>query len=563
MNKVISTKMRSGGEILLDGLIAHGASRFFCVPGESYLAALDALVDRTDKLAVITCRQEGGAAYMAEAHGKLTGSPGICFCSRGPGAANAMIGVHTAFQDSTPMLLFIGQISRADVGREAFQALDYQLVYAGVAKKVMKINDAARIPEQLGQAWNTAVNGRPGPVVVELPEDMLKQQAQVRDLPPIRIALPAPSTESMQKFAALLRQAQDPLLLIGGAGWTAAANEWAQQFSERHGIAVATAFRRSSSFDNTHAHYIGELGLAPNPKLVEQFRNSDLIIAVGARLGDITTAGYTTLTPPLRDGCNPSQKLVHIHISGDEIGAVFCVDLGIVSQPENFLKMACTLAYAGAPNNGNNDRSKKDRSPQDKKQRLQQGHQCYLDWLNQTRNVGSKVRMEQIMQHLRSRLDSDSIITVGAGNFSVWGQRNYQFTRPNTFLGSTNGSMGYGVPSAISAKLENPDCTVVSFSGDGCFMMNGQELATAMQYRANVIFLVVNNGRLGTIRNHQEAHYPNRVSATELENPDFVALAKAYGAYSERVTQTADFPPAFENALKANLPAVIEIQVDY
>ena len=431
--------------------------------------------------------------------------------------------------------------------KRQFQELNYHEVYGGVAKKVIRMDDASRIPEQLNQAWLAALSGRPGPVVIELPEDMLKDLSEVEDLATAAINSPAPSRQDMSRLEELIDQARDPIVIAGGAAWAPGATKFLREFSEKFQVPVATAFRRSDSFDNSHPHYIGELGLGPNPKLVEQARESDLLIAVGPRLGDMTTAGYTTLEPPHRANCNPDQKLVHVHVSGDEIGSVFSVDLGIVSTPENFLAAACEMTP------GDIDRS----------ERLTRGNEVYREWLTQERNPNSAVRMDLVMDHLRDTLTNDAVITVGAGNFSVWGQRNFQFGSRHRFLGSTNGSMGYGVPSAIAAKLALPNHTVVSFSGDGCFLMNGQELATAMQYNLAVIFLVVNNSRYGTIRNHQEKHYPGRVSATGLDNPDFAALARAYGAHGELVTATDQFPEAFDRAKNAGSAALIELQVDY
>ena len=545
-------KSLTGGEALIDGLITLGANRIFCVPGESYLAALDALHDRSADIEVITCRQEGGASYMAEAHGKLTGLPGICFVSRGPGASNAMIGVHTAFQDSTPMLLFIGQVSRADRGREAFQELDYATVFGGVAKRVLRIDHAAQLPEQLNRAWHWAVDGRPGPVIVELPEDMLKDPVPAVDFRPLPVNVAAPRPGDMASFSELLTAAREPLFIVGGAGWTAGATDHLQALAADHDIGVITAFRRTDCFDNTLPQYLGELGIRPNPELVKRVQASDLLVAVGPRLGDMTTTGYTTLVPPDRTNCAPGQKLVHVHPSADEIGSVFRADLGIVSQPEAFLAAARELpASAGDA-----------RAAQ-----LETGHRHYLDWLHLPRNEGAALRMDQVMATLREHLDETATVSTGAGNFSVWGQRNVQFRRHGTFLGSTNGSMGYGVPSAIAAKLQHPERTVVSFSGDGCFMMNGQELATACQYRANVLFMVVNNCCLGTIRSHQEMHYPGRPSATRLENPDFVALARAYGAWAERVETTEAFEAALVEALAqtrdGGRPALLELVTDY
>ena len=542
----LNNKMRSGREILIDGLIGHGTSHIFCVPGESYLPALDALYDKQELVQLITCRQEGGAAYMAEAQGKLTGQPGICFVSRGPGASNAMIGIHAAFQDSTPLLLLIGQVARAESGREAFQEPDYRQVYGSVAKKVVRFNDTARIPELLGYAWRYATAGRPEPVVIELPEDILHNKAAVTNLPPTVVERPAPTTLTMSTIGELLESAKHPVLLVGGAGWTSKATAALRRFAEKQQLPVVTAFRRSDSFDNTHPLYIGELGIGPNSELVKCVQSSDLLIAVAPRLGDMTTTGYTSLIPPDRSNCNPQQKLVHVHIDAQEIGRVFAADLGIASCPHAFLDATGVLPPTQS----------------DRAEYLYQGRKMYLDWLHMPRNLQSDVRMDIIMSYLREKLPANTVITVGAGNFSAWGQRNYQFRHFGTFLGSTNGSMGYGVPSAISAKLMKPESIVISFSGDGCFMMNGQELATAVQYKLNVIFLVVNNSRYGTIRTHQEQHYPGRVSGTALRNPDFISLARAYGAYAEKVDKTDQFEQAFENALKANLPALIELIVD-
>lgn len=539
--------MRSGGEILIDGLIKHGATHLFCVPGESYLAALDALFDRQDHIHVITCRQEGGAAYASEAYGKLTGKPGICFVSRGPGASNAMIGLHTASQDSTPLLLFVGQIARNDVGREAFQEMDMQKVYSSIAKKVITINDAKRIPEQLAAAWHCATNGRPGPVVVEIPEDMLVDKVEVADVEPTTVYPAMPSDTSMKLFADLLADAKNPVVICGGAAWTPKASEFLHEFIEKQNLPVVATFRRNDSFNNIHPNYIGELGIAPNPKLLELIKQFDLLIAVAPRLGDMTTSGYTILDVPNLGSKNLSQKLIHVHVDPNEINSVYRADLGIVSHPECFLSAACEIVQR------NVDRSKL----------IRQGHDNYLAFLTEEKNPGAELRMDKVSEYLRSRLTEDAIITVGAGNFTVWGQRFYQFRQPRTQLGSTNGSMGYGVPAALAAKLVRPNSTVVSFSGDGCFLMNGQELATAVQYNLNIIFLVVNNNCYGTIRSHQQLHYPERAVATYLNNPDFSALAKSYGAFGAVVTKTNQFESIFDEAMVANKPTVIELRTNY
>ena len=553
VNQKTMTTPRTGGEILIDGLIAYGVPRIFCVPGESYLAALDACFDRQDRIQLITCRQEGGAAYMAEAHAKLTGAPGVCFVSRGPGAANAMVGIHTAFQDSTPVLLLVGQVSRATVGREAFQELDCTQVYGGatkVAKAVLRIEQAADIPQQLFDAWTIAISERPGPVVIELPEDMLREQAIVADgKKPVR-PTKIPSGEAIARFSELLQQSQRPVIIFGGAAWTVESNHALAEFSEKHRIPAACAFRRQDMFDNTHPHYIGELGIAPNPELVALVKDSDLVIALGARLGEMTTSNYTLFEVPEFDS-NSRQKLVHVFPSSAELNSVYRAELGIDCDAINFL--AAVKAIPASNSTGHAGRG----------ERIASAHRSYLEFMQQPRDQDAPVRMDQVMTCLRERLPADAIITNGAGNYTVWAQRNYQFRQPKTQLASTNGSMGYGVPAAIAAKLVRPQSTVVSFSGDGCFLMNGQELATAIQYRLNILFLIINNQSYGTIRNHQQRAYPDRPIATALNNPDFVALAQAHGAFGVAVTKTEQFATALDDALAAERPALIELRTDY
>ncbi len=541
---------RSGGQVLVDGLIANGVAHVFCVPGESYLAALDAFYERRRRVRLIVCRQEGGAAYMAEACGKLSGQPGICFVSRGPGASNAMIGVHTAFQDSTPLLLFIGQNPRHERGREAFQELDYRRVYDGVAKAVLRIERAADIPQQLHDAWATAICDRPGPVVVELPEDMLRDEVAVADFDaPVRPAK-TPPAGAIARFGELLQNAQRPVVIFGGAAWTPGANHALAAFAEKHRVPVACAFRRQDMFDNTHPHYAGELGIGPNPGLVDLVKGSDLVIALGARLGEMTTSGYTLFEVPEFDSSG-QQKLVHVFPAAAELNSVYRAELGVDCDAEAFLNAAAAI-----PSNNANNANHAERA-----ERITAARQSYLDFIHQPRDQGAPLRMDKIMAHLRHRLPAGSIITNGAGNYTIWAQRNYQFSRPNTQVAATNGSMGYGVPAAIAAKILHPEATVVSFSGDGCFLMNGQELATAVQYRLNVIFLIINNHCYGTIRAHQERHYPGRPVATALENPDFAALAQACGAFGAVVRRTAEFAGVFEQATRAKRPAVIEIQI--
>lgn len=535
--------------MLVDGLVANGVRRAFCVPGESYLAALDAFHHHRERIRLIACRQEGGAAYMAEASGKLSRSPGVCFVSRGPGAANAMIGVHTAFQDSTPILLFIGQVARGERGLEAFQELDYGRVYGGVAKLVLRVEHAEEIPEKLREAWGAAISDRPGPVVVELPEDVLAEEGVAADCEMPTRAPKTPTAQQMAQFTQLLAAAERPLVICGGAGWTPPTNELLAAFADTHRIPVACAFRRQDMFDNTHPCYVGELGVAPDPTLEELVREADVVIALAARLGDITTCGYTLFDVPEFDRAG-KRKLVHVFPAAAELNSVFHAALGIDCDAEGFLQAARAMAPSGG-------------GRAEWAERTAEAKRAYLARLDGAADGGAgAVRMEAIMAYLRERLPDDSIIANGAGNYTLWAQRNYQFRQPATQLASTNGSMGYGVAAGIAGKLARPRSIVVSFSGDGCFLMNGQELATAVQYGVHVIFLVLNNSCYGTIRAHQERHYPGRPIATSLDNPDFAALARAYGAFGATVRRTDEFEPAFERALAADSPALIEIQMD-
>jgi acetolactate synthase-1/2/3 large subunit len=539
---------RTGAQVLVDALRIHQVDRAFCVPGESYLAVLDALYDvqpesdasqasRAGQIALHVCRQEGGAAYMAEAYGKLTGKPGICFVTRGPGATNAAIGVHTAFQDSTPMILFIGQVARGQLGREAFQEVDYRSMFGDLAKWVVQIDDAARIPELLGQAFHRACNGRPGPVVVVLPEDMLRDRVTVADAGPVIAARPYPDAAAQ----ALLLQARKPLMIVGGAGWDKDVVARCQTFAERVGIPVAASFRCQDLFDNTHPNYVGDLGLATGAALKEAVLNADVLLVVGARLGEMTTAGYTLLRSPV-----PTQALIHVHLDAEEIGKVFQPRVAIVSTMAAFVE-----GMADWPRLASHSHT----------QTLRVAYEAGL----QPVHGPGAVQLSEIVCWLRDTLPDDAILTNGAGNYSAWLQRFYQFRRFRTQLGPTNGSMGYGVPAAVAAKLTAPERTVVAFAGDGCFLMNGQEFATAVQYRAGIIVIVVNNGMYGTIRAHQERHYPARVSGTVLVNPDFAAYARAFGGHGETVRETGAFAPAFERAstfAARGIPAIIEIQVD-
>ncbi|MGF6514227.1 acetolactate synthase-1/2/3 large subunit [Pseudomonas sp. BT76 TE3572] len=539
MNKTISR--RSGGQILVDALRIHGVKRAFCVPGESYLAVLDALHDVQEEIDLVVCRQEGGAAYMAEAYGKLTGEPGICFVTRGPGATNASVGVHTAFQDSSPMILFIGQVARDQQYREAFQEVDFRQMFGPLAKWVVQIDDTRRIPELISQAFHRAVNGRPGPVVVALPEDMLTEMAEVSDAGAFKRVLMTPAAEQMAAMQQLLERSERPLMVLGGSGWDTESVHDIRLFAEQQNIPVAASFRCQDLFDNRHPNYVGDLGFAASAQLSSAVKNADLLLVVGSRMGEVSTGGYAALDIPV-----PKQTLIHIHQGIEELGRVYQPALAINSSMSTFAKSAATLPAVAS---------------QVKSEWTRTLNNNYRDNLQHSPSPGD-VQMAEIIEWLNRRLPDDAILTNGAGNYAVWLQRFYQFRQYRTQLGPTNGSMGYGVPAAVAAKLTCPERVVVSFSGDGCFLMNGQEIATAAQYGAHVIFVVINNGMYGTIRMHQERNYPGRVSGTELHNPDFAALAQAYGLHGEVVTATSQFAPAFERCLEMSRPSLIEVRVD-
>ena len=532
---------RTGGQLLVQGLVANGVSHVFSVPGESFLGALDALYDAQNAIRLVVCRQEGGAAYMAEAYGKLTGRPGVAFVTRGPGATNASVGVHTAFQDSTPMILLIGQIARGTRDREAFQEVDFRRMYGPLAKWVAEIDDAARVPEYMSRAFHVALSGRPGPVVLAIPEDVLTETAAVEDVGPARVPVAHPDPAAMAGLRDLLARARKPLMIVGGGGWSAEASRDIQVFATANNLPVGCAFRRQDSFDNRDDHYIGDIGVAVSPKLAARVRQADLVLAVGPRLGEMTTSGYTLLKPPA-----PAQKLIHVLPDPDELNSVYKAELAIVSGLAPFaaaLRALTPVAHAAWD------------------EWTQAARKDYLEYLKPLPIPGS-VQMAEIVAYLNRTLPKESIVTNGAGNFAVWAHRFYQFSRYGTQLGPTSGSMGYGVPAAVAAKILEPGRTVVSFSGDGCFLMNGQELATAVAYGASAIFIVVNNGMYGTIRMHQEKRYPGLVIGTDLRNPDFAQLARAYGANGDTITRTEDFAPAFARALQSERPTVLEIRLD-
>ncbi len=533
--------MRTGAEILVRQLAIHGADTVYCVPGESYIAALDALRGARDSIRLVVCRHEGGAANMAEAYGKLTGRPGICFVTRGPGATNASIGVHTAFQDSTPLLLLIGQVARGHRGREAFQEVDYRAMFAPLAKWATEVDDPARLPELVSRAFTTAVSGRPGPVVLALPEDMLAERSGVADAGPYRAVQAHPGAGELGAMRELLAGASRPLVIVGGGGWTEQASRDTLAFAEASNLPTGASFRCQDYVDNHSRVYAGDVGLAIEPKLAARIREADLVLAVGTRLGEATTSGYTLLDVP-----RPRQRLVHVHPGADELGRVYQADVAVNSGLPAFAAAAAALA----PVDGSRWSAWTEAARAD-----------YLESLRHRPQPGD-LDLGEVLAHLRDRLPDDAILTNGAGNFSVWCHRYYQFRRYRTQLGPTSGAMGYGVPAAVAAKLLHPERIVVCFSGDGDFLMNGQELATAVQYGAGVVVLVINNGMYGTIRMHQERAFPGRPHGTDLVNPDFAAFARSFGAHGEAVERTADFAAAFERALAAGGPALLELRVD-
>lgn len=533
--------LQTGGKILVDCLITQGVKVAFSVPGESYLAVLDALHDVADKIKLVTCRQEGGAAYMADAYGKLTGTAGVCFVTRGPGATNASVGIHTAFQDSTPLVLFIGQVASDQVEREAFQEIDYRRMFGQMTKWVAQIDDARRIPEYVARAFQIATSGRPGPVVLALPEDMLTTKAAAPRSIAHKPVQAHPGPAQMAELRAALAQAERPLVILGGSGWNLQGCADIRTFVEANNLPVGVSFRRQDLFDNRHPNYAGDIGIGINPDLADRVRNADLIVAIGPRLGEMTTSSYTLLDIPV-----PKQRLIHVHAGAEELGRVYQADIMINSGMKAFAAAACQLTPV--------DHAAWDAWTMEA--RIQ-----YEAWSTPVDSVGD-VNLGEIYRHLSATLPEDAILTNGAGNYAAWLHRFYRYTGLGTQLAPANGSMGYGVPAAVAARITAPARTVVSFSGDGCFMMNGQELATAVRYRLPIVFLVFNNGMYGTIRMHQEREYPARVSGTDLTNPDFAALARAYGAHGETVNRTADFAPALAHALDADMPTLIEIRID-
>jgi len=532
---------RSGGQVVVDQLVVHGADLVFCVPGESYLAVLDGLYDARDRIRLINARHEAGAANMAEAYGKLTGRPGVALVTRGPGACHAAIGVHTAAQDSTPMVLLVGQVERTSAEREAFQEVDYRQMFAPLAKWVAQIDRAERIPEYLARAFHVATSGRPGPVVVALPEDMLSDSVTVDDAAPYVALQPAPDLADIARLRALLEAAQRPLLVVGGARWTDAACAQLQEFAEAWDLPTAAAFRRMDMIDNTSPVYAGDFGLAPVPSLPNRMREADLVIAVCTRLAGLSMQHYTALEAP-----PPRPALVHIYPDADEIGRVYRPLLGIVAGPAGIAAALAGLRPDAPPRWSAWTRA---------------AHADYLANLEPSPYDGA-LDMGRALADLRGRLPRDAIVTLDAGNHTGWPMRYLSFGRPGRLLGPISGAMGYSAPAAVAASLAYRDRLVVGFVGDGGFLMSGQEIATAVQHGARPVLAVFNNASYGTIRMHQEREYPGRTIATELVNPDFAALGRAYGAHGELVTKTAEFLPAFERAVASGRPAILELRTD-
>ncbi len=531
---------RTGGQLVVEALKANGVKRLSCVPGESFLAVLDALHD--SNIDVIVCRQEGGAAMMADCWGRLTGEPGICMVTRGPGATNASAGLHIAKQDSIPMILFIGQVQREAREREAFQEVEFRRAFTEFAKWVGEIDDAARIPEFVTRAFAIATSGRPGPVVLTLPEDMLRDEVDAPKARRYARVEAHPGRSQIDDLYLRLLKAERPMVILGGTRWDADAAADFQTFAERFRLPVGCSFRRQMLFDHLHPCYAGDVGIGINPALAKEIKESDLLILLGSRMSEMPSSGYTLIDIPY-----PAQSLVHIHPDPSELGRVYRPDLAICASPADFIAALADLEAPVEPR---------------WVERTERMHEAYLSWSKPPATGPGAVHMGPIMEWLEANTGPDTIFTNGAGNYATWVHRFHRFRRFNTQAAPTSGSMGYGLPAAVAAKQLFPDRDVICFAGDGCFLMHGQEFATAVRYGLPIITVVVNNGIYGTIRMHQEREYPGRVSATDLTNPDFAALARAYGGHGETVEKTEDFAPAFERARDSGKPAIIEVKLD-
>ena len=532
--------MKTGGQLIVEALKANGVKRVSCVPGESYLAVLDALYD--SGIDVLVCRQEGGAAMMADCWGRLTGEPGICMVTRGPGATNASAGLHIARQDSIPMILFIGQVQRDAREREAFQEVEYRRAFTEFAKWVGEIDDARRIPEFVTRAFAVATSGRPGPVVLTLPEDMLVDEVEA---PAAQAHMPVeahPGQAQMASFELALKQAKKPMFILGGTRWSEQAVADFTDFAERFQVPVGCSFRRQMLFDHLHPSYAGDVGIGINPALANEIKEADLLVLIGARMSEMPSSGYTLIDIPY-----PRQKLVHVYPEPEELGRIYRPDLAICAAPAEFATALKTLEPPAAPAWA---------------VRTQAMHEAYVKWSTPPQTGPGQVQMGPIMEWIEANTPDDAIFTNGAGNYATWVHRFHRFRKYNTQAAPTSGSMGYGPPAAVAAKQLFPEREVICFAGDGCFMMHGQEFITAVRYELPIITVLVNNGTYGTIRMHQEREYPGRVSATDLVNPDFVAFAEAYGGHGELVEKTEDFGPAFERARASGKPSIIEVKLD-
>ncbi|MCZ7488387.1 thiamine pyrophosphate-binding protein [Rhizobium rhizogenes] len=531
---------RTGGQLIVEALKANGVSRVSCVPGESYLAVLDALYE--SGIETVVCRQEGGAAMMADTWGRLTGEPGICMVTRGPGATNASAGLHIARQDSIPMILFIGQVQREAREREAFQEVEYRRAFTEFAKWVGEIDDARRIPEFVTRAFTVATSGRPGPVVLTLPEDMLVEEVEAPEAKPYTSVEAHPGPSQIAAFAKMLGEAKRPIFIIGGTRWSEESVASFRAFAENHKLPVGCSFRRQMLFDHLSPSYAGDVGIGINPALAKEIKESDLVVLLGGRLSEMPSSGYTLLDIPY-----PSQKLIHIYPEAEELGRVYRPDLAICAAPDDFV---AALSSISLPANAV------------WAERTAAIHAAYLNWSTPPQTGPGAVQMGPIMDWIEANVPEDAIFTNGAGNYATWVHRFHRFRRFNTQSAPTSGSMGYGLPAAVAAKHLFPEREVICFAGDGCFMMHGQEFITAVRYGLPIITVLVNNGTYGTIRMHQEREYPGRVSGTDLVNPDFNAFAKAYGGHGETVERTQDFAAAFERARASGKPAIIEVKLD-
>jgi len=541
MTQEAGARPRTGGQILIDQLQLHGVRQVFCVPGESYLDALNALHDSPIK--TVICRQEGGAAMMAEAQGKLSGLPGICFVTRGPGITNASAAIHIADQDSTPLIVFAGQIQRDHREREAFQELDYRAVFGTMTKWATEIDDTARIPEIISRAFHIATSGRPGPVVIALPEDMLSSKVAVADARPFQPPANGVSAETISQFTDLLAQATSPLVVLGGSGWDEAAVASFSAFAERFALPVAVEFRRQTLISADHPCYAGDLSLSADPKLKQRLSEADLLILVGGQFSDIASQAFTLVGIP-----TPQMTLVHVHPDPNELGHLYRADLAVVASPKAFARALDGVKPAARPAWGD---------------AAAVAHADALAYADPTKTHSpGALQMAYIMQAVGQHLPKDAIICNGAGNYAIWVHRYHRYRTWGSQLAPTSGSMGYGLPASVGAKAAHPERTVVAFSGDGCFMMHGQEFATAVQYDLPILSIIIDNAMYGTIRMHQEREYPGRVSGTQLKNPDFAAYARAFGGHGERVEKNDDFVPALERAIASGKPAILHCLVD-